>query len=241
MIFFDIDGTLIDHASASAIASLCFYDRFHDYIPHPRGQFPQIWENILTRHFNRFCRGELSLTGQRHARMREVFGNKALTDEECGARYRVFVKEYELRTQPYADVEGCLEQLGGVRLRIISNGERDQQIGKLERSGLLKYFAVLVFPQDVGLGKLPLIFYEACSRAGLNARECIYVGDDLIADVNASQSVGMRAVWLDRYGVQGTPNSVSRITTLHQLKPSLRGGSLMHVRTGHGSQRRRTQ
>jgi FMN phosphatase YigB (HAD superfamily) len=44
MIFFDIDGTLIDHARASAAASLCFYDYFSGGMPCDRQEFPVIWE-----------------------------------------------------------------------------------------------------------------------------------------------------------------------------------------------------
>jgi len=44
MIFFDIDGTLIDHASASAAASLSLFDYFAGEIPFVREEFPNVWE-----------------------------------------------------------------------------------------------------------------------------------------------------------------------------------------------------
>ena len=69
MIFFDIDGTLIDHASASAAASLSFFDKFHEGIPFSREQFPAAWEDILNKHFKRWFRGEVSLWEQRRARI----------------------------------------------------------------------------------------------------------------------------------------------------------------------------
>jgi beta-phosphoglucomutase-like phosphatase (HAD superfamily) len=43
MIFFDIDGTLIDHASASAQASLIFFDQFPGAIPFARSEYPAAW------------------------------------------------------------------------------------------------------------------------------------------------------------------------------------------------------
>jgi len=89
VIFFDIDGTLIDHASASAAASLSFYDHFAGGIDCERRDFPTIWESILMTHFLRFTRGEISLWDQRRARMREVFGDPGLTDAKCDSRYRV--------------------------------------------------------------------------------------------------------------------------------------------------------
>ena len=218
MIFFDIDGTLIDHSSASAAASLRFFDHFCGAIPFERDQFPAAWEEILNKHFNRFCRGELSVWEQRRARMREIFSAPDLTDEEADSRYRTFIGEYESLTRAYEDAAPCLERLAGNQLGVISNGTRDQQIGKLKRAGLLEYFSVLVFSEDVGLGKPDRsIFLEACRQAAKNPGECVHIGDDLVADVGASHGLGMRAVWLDRLGVAACPVPAQRVTSLHEL------------------------
>jgi putative hydrolase of the HAD superfamily len=228
MIFFDIDGTLIDHISASAAASLRLYDHFAGAIPFGRKQFPLVWEEILTKHFDRFCRGELSVWGQRRARMRDVFAAPELTDEEADARYRVFIREYELLTCAFDDAAPCLEGLGREPLGIISNGVREQQIGKLERAGLMKYFSVQVFSDDTGLGKpAPRIFIEACHRAEAIPAECVYVGDSLEGDVVPARAIGMQAVWLDRAGTQNYPAGVRRITTLRDL-PAILGTATVH-------------
>src|SRR5262249_2274459 len=143
MIFFDIDGTLIDHASASAAASLSFYDHFCGRILFSREDFPAEYEKILNKHFDRFCRGEISIWEQRRERMRDVFGAPELSDSEAHERYGVFIREYEPQTRAFEDAEPCLAKLEGELLGIISNGAREQQIGKLQRAGLLKYFSVM--------------------------------------------------------------------------------------------------
>ena len=218
MIFFDIDGTVIDHASASAAASLVFFDHFSGAIPYKREQFPAAWEEILNKHFNRFSRGEISLWEQRRARMRDVFGAPEMSDDEADSRYRAFIGEYESLTRAYDDVLPCLHALAGERLGIISNGARDQQIGKLKRAGLFRYFSVLVFSEDVGLGKPHhSIFIEACNQAGEDPARCIHVGDDLAADVRGSQALGIKAVWLDRHAMFEYPIHALRITGLSEL------------------------
>jgi putative hydrolase of the HAD superfamily len=222
MIFFDIDGTLIDHATASATASLHFHDRYRAQIPFPREQFPEVWERILMKHFERFCRGELSVWGQRRERMREVFGDSRLPDVECDRRYRDFVAEYEPATRAYADVNPALKQLREQRLGIISNGIRDQQIGKLERAGLLPFFSVMVFSEDAGLGKpAPQIFREACLRAGDAPADCIYIGDHLQTDIIASRGFGMRAIWVDRSASGTRFEDVPAIASLRDLQSAL--------------------
>jgi len=213
MIFFDLDGTLIDHESASARASLSFYDHFRGAIPFTRAEFPIVWEEILNKHFNRFCRGELSLWGQRRARMREVFGNKDLTDAEADARYQVFMCDYEARTTAFDDAAPCLVKLKAIRLGIISNGAREQQIGKLDRAGFLDYFSVLVFSEDLGLGKpAAKIFLEACRLAGEEPKKCVHIGDSVAADVIPSRALGMYGVYLDRR--REALVDLPRITTL---------------------------
>lgn len=216
MIFFDIDGTLIDHASASAAASLRLYDLFPGEIPFSREQFPLTWEETLEKHFNRFCRGEISLWEQRRARMREVFAAPDMSDAEADSRYQAFVREYETLTRPYADAAECLESVASRPLGIISNGAKQQQIGKLQRAGLLKYFAVMVYSEDVGLGKpSPSIFLEACRRAGEEPQQCVHIGDNIDADVVPSRALGMHGIHLSRPGSSPMPPPV--ISTLRDL------------------------
>ena len=215
MIFFDIDGTLIDHESASAEASWSFYDHFRGAISFARVKFPVIWEEILNKHFNRFCRGEISLWEQRRARMREVF-EQDLSDRDADARYQVFMREYEARTSAFEDAAPCLAKLNGTRLGIISNGAREQQIGKLQRAGLLEHFSVLLFSEDVGLGKpAPSIFLEACRLAGEEPKSCAHVGDNVEADVIPSRALGMCGICLDRRGTSTITSPV--IATLSEL------------------------
>jgi putative hydrolase of the HAD superfamily len=221
MIFFDIDGTLIDHASASAGASLKFYELFPGAIPFPREQFPQIWEDILDKYFNRFCRGEISLWEQRRARIREVFAAPKMPDEEADSRYYAFVREYEKLTAAYADARPCLDALSDQPLGIISNGAREQQIGKLERAGLLKYFSVMVYSEDVGFGKpSSSIFLEACRRAGDPPEKCIHIGDNVEADVVASRALGMRGIHLSRNGTTPFPPAITTLSDLSALLDS---------------------
>lgn len=222
MIFFDIDGTLIDHLSASAAASLALYDQYPGQVPFAREEFPAAWEAIMDVHFNRFTRGEISLWDQRRARIRDSFGAPELTDAETDERYFVFIREYENLTRAYDDAAPCLEKLAGHQLGIISNGAGDQQLGKLRRAGILEYFTVTAFPEDTGFGKPhPSIFQEACRRAGEDPRDCIHIGDDLINDIHASNAMGIRPIWIDRAGSATSGVPARRIKSLLELVTAL--------------------
>lgn len=72
--------------------------------------------------------------------MREVFAAPEMNDQETDECYRVFIRDYETLTRAFDDAEPCLQSLAGERTGIISNGAREQQIGKLQRVGLLHFF-----------------------------------------------------------------------------------------------------
>jgi putative hydrolase of the HAD superfamily len=220
MIFFDIDGTLIDHASASAAARLSFFDHFHGAVPFTREEFPTRYEEILNKHFDRFWRGEISIWQQRRERVREIFAAPGMSDAEADSRYQVFIRDYESRTRAFEDAAPCLHRLAGKSLGVISNGAREQQIGKLRRAGLLGHFSVTVFSEDVGLGKpAQSIFLEACRRAGQRPQNCSHIGDNVDADVIPSRALGMRGICLDRSGTLAVESPV--ITALTELEKAL--------------------
>jgi putative hydrolase of the HAD superfamily len=118
-------------------------------------------------------------------------------------------------------VQPCLDALSDHALGIVSNGSARQQRMKLEQTGILSRFAVVVGSEDVGEGKpSPAIFLAACRQLGRRPEECVYVGDRLAADARASAAVGMRGIWLDR-GRSGTPCGVEVIHSLADLPAKL--------------------
>jgi putative hydrolase of the HAD superfamily len=85
----------------------------------------------------------------------------------------------------------------GLKLGLVSNAidpgallHRD-----LERMGVAERLDVAVFSSEVGLRKPhPRIFEHALGRLGVAARDALFVGDDLLADVGGAAGVGMRTV-----------------------------------------------
>jgi putative hydrolase of the HAD superfamily len=152
--------------------------------------------------------------------MREVFAAPDMPGDEADARYRVFVREYEAQVQAYGDAADCLRALAAKPLGIISNGARDQQIGKLERAGFLECFSVMVYAEDIGLGKpAAAIFLEACRKAGRRPEACVYIGDNVETDVLPSRALGMRGIHLSRSpaGPRVAPPAISTLRDLPSL------------------------
>jgi HAD superfamily hydrolase (TIGR01509 family) len=96
---------------------------------------------------------------------------------------------------PYADVLPGLARLQG-RLLVgsISNGNAD-----LQAIGLSHHFRVSVAAHEFGVAKPDAaIFLEACRLLDVAPADAVYVGDDVLLDVQGAQRAGLRAVWMNR-------------------------------------------
>jgi putative hydrolase of the HAD superfamily len=98
---------------------------------------------------------------------------------------------------PYADVlPGLLRLKGRVLVGSISNGNAD-----LQAIGLSHHFKVSVAAHQLGCAKPDAaIFHAACRELGVAPQDAVYVGDDVLLDVQGAQRAGLRAVWMNRTG-----------------------------------------
>jgi putative hydrolase of the HAD superfamily len=127
--------------------------------------------------------------------------------------------------QRFSDTLRCLEELKrrGRMLGVITNGRSEaltRQI--LERTGLLRYFQVVVAAGTEGISKPhPGIFARALERLKVSAREALYVGDLPNVDARAARDAGLFAVWLNRDGT-GFGDDPPEITSLAELPGLIR-------------------
>jgi FMN hydrolase / 5-amino-6-(5-phospho-D-ribitylamino)uracil phosphatase len=98
---------------------------------------------------------------------------------------------------PYDDVvPGLLRLKGRVRLGAITNGNAD-----LQTIGLAHHFQAAVSAPQLGVAKPePAIFLAGCRALDVAPWDAVYVGDDVLLDVQGAQKVGMRGVWMNRNG-----------------------------------------
>jgi HAD superfamily hydrolase (TIGR01549 family) len=98
---------------------------------------------------------------------------------------------------PYDDVlPGLLRLQGQVLVGSISNGNAD-----LRTIGLSHHFKVSVAAHELGVAKPDAaIFLAACKELGVAPEDAVYVGDDVLLDVQGAQRAGLRAVWMNRTG-----------------------------------------
>ncbi len=85
------------------------------------------------------------------------------------------------------------------RLGVVTNGLTRIQHGRLRVSRLRPFFDTVVTSQACGVAKPdPRILAIALEKLGVEAREAVYVGDDLAVDHVAARAAGLAFVWVDR-------------------------------------------
>jgi len=68
---------------------------------------------------------------------------------------------------------------------------------ELEDLGIRKYFKHCVYSSDIGYKKTANEFYQACLEiAGLEAKDCVMIGDNLSEDVSMAHQNGIHTIWI---------------------------------------------
>jgi putative hydrolase of the HAD superfamily len=205
-VLFDLDDTLLDHTGAATRAIEGLYAHHGARTGLALPAFRKRWLELTELAMDKFASGQLSPRGQRHFRVRAMFG-KDTNEEDVEQVFAAYLAVYQQSLVLFDDVLPCLAQLGDVRLGIVSNGSASVQHDKLRRTGILDRFEVVATPSPGSLGKpAPDLFLEAAQALAVLPSECIMVGDHLERDARAAMSCGMQGVWLERSGERDVPD-----------------------------------
>lgn len=90
----------------------------------------------------------------------------------------------------------CALREEGARMGIITNGQTDRQIKKIDVLGIGDFFDVIVISEAEGLKKPhPEIFHRAVDRCKASLFDTVFIGDHPIADIDGSRDAGLAAIW----------------------------------------------
>ena len=132
-----------------------------------------------------------------------------------------FRENYGRSVETFPDTLATLSSLRskGYVLGIITNGTARVQQAKIDGTGLQAFMSAVLISETEGIKKPHLeIFQRALQRLGVAPHEAIFVGDNLVADVQGAKSAGMKAVWYaDQPGAACT-EADGVITTLGELE-----------------------
>lgn len=139
--------------------------------------------------------------------------------EELAAR---FMRERGTCHIVFPEVEEVLKALQErYQLALLTNGAADMQRAKIAGSRLEPYFKTIVISGEVGIGKPdPQIFRLALAPLAAQPAQAVMVGDSLFRDIRGAQQTEIKAIWINRCGINEPEAMIipdAQITSLTQL------------------------
>jgi FMN phosphatase YigB (HAD superfamily) len=200
-IFFDLDGTLWDHAHASLRALRRTCEEFGV----PADAFIPLFEEINERAWKALEEGRTTRDRMRVERHQEALGRidtnlaSSIPVETFSRRYLEIYLEHPNRHW----IDGAREVLeaaacAGWRVALLTNGFADTQARKIEAAGEAGCVEFIWGPEEAGCLKPRRSFYTtALRRAGCRSGQVLMIGDSLKADVLAPRDLGIDAWWFN--------------------------------------------
>jgi len=119
-----------------------------------------------------------------------------VTADQKAALWR-FYRGFAAGGQPHPDVLPTLTALRqqGYLIGIVTNGNTTPQSCKMDYSGLRPYVDLIVLAgEEVAQKPDPRIFRLAAARLGVACRQCVFVGDHPIYDLQAARHAGFAVI-----------------------------------------------
>ncbi len=190
-VFLDLDDTLFDFHKAEALALAGMLDEIG---VSPTEERLARYSEINKLQWQRLERGEVTREEVLVERFRIFFSEFGIV---CDAREARRIYEHRLGIGHYF-IDGAEELLralyGKYDLYLASNGTASVQRGRIESSGIEKYFKEIFVSQNVGHNKPSKEFFDYCfSRIdGFKKDEAIIVGDSLSSDILGGINAGIK-------------------------------------------------
>lgn len=221
-LFFDLDRTLWDFDKNSEIAlnklfvELNLHQTIQDF-----SSFHELYKTHNSRLWKLYGSGKLKKEELRNERFRVTLEQFEINDP-------VLIQQMsdgyvEISPQQTALFPHTIETLNGLQkegfnMHIITNGFKEVQHIKLQKSGLENFFDVIVCSEDVGKNKpSPDIFHHSMQRAQAKPGESAMIGDDYEVDVMGALSVGMKGILFDPHNEHTHFEDNYRIRQLDEL------------------------
>ena len=224
LVLLDLDGTLVDHDAAEHAALTGWIAAAGLPTTVDGRSTERLWHDLSEAAFVDYRTGRLSFLEQRRRRISEFLGAVGrpvveTTDAALDREFAQYLHRYEAAWQPYPDAAPALAEVGKhARVAVLSNGDHDQQVDKMRRTGLLDLVETVITSSDLGVAKPdPRAFLASAQQLDCDPARVLYCGDRLDVDARAASAAGMVGIWLDRTR-RGEPDpGVAVISSLAEL------------------------
>jgi len=198
-IFFDLDHTLWDFDKNSDLTFFKILNK--NNISIDITNFLNFYHPINKKYWDMYRINKVSKADLRYNRLSETFKklNYKINDEVISQLAIDYIEHLSDFNHLIPDTLNVLDFLKSkYKMHIITNGFKEVQKRKLEKSNLIHYFETVTISEDVGEKKPhKLIFNHALKVANANVENSIMIGDNFNADILGALGVGMKAIYYD--------------------------------------------
>lgn len=208
----DFDNTLQDLDSAFEVAvKTIWLPLASRYERDPGDLKPALYEcwPLLWQEFIAGTRAAVTLYPEWFHRAFQVLA-LPLSNSEVDEVVRQYDVVFENALYLYSDVIPTLNRLAGWAeppgLAILTNGPSERQRHRIKARGLERVIPVWCISEEIGASKpQPEFFWDALRTLDVGPVDAVMIGDDLDTDIIGAKAVGMKAIWLNRHGLE-SPN-----------------------------------
>ncbi len=215
-ILFDLDDTIL---SFGTLADAAWRKVVGQYIP----QLPGVTADVLLAAVlerrdwywsdpERHRRGRLGLEDAYGDIVRHAFELLGIATPGLASQ---LANDYGVeRSRDIRPLPGAVDTLRivkerGVKLALITNGDKETQRGKINDHDLANFFDCIVIEGEFGIGKPnDEVYIHAMETLGVGPHETWMVGDNFEWEVVAPKRLGLTAIWVDSLA-EGLPYAPS--------------------------------
>ncbi len=217
-ILFDADDTLFHFDAFSGLQRL-----FQQYQVHFTAEDYDIYQSVNKPLWVEYQKGAISAIQLQHQRFQGWADKLNVTPLDLNKGFLSAMAELCLPLNGAVNLLNALK--GRVKMGIITNGFTALQQKRLEHTGFLEYFDLLVISEEVGYAKPhPAIFDFALTQMGNPARKRVMmVGDNPDSDILGGINAGLVTCWLnaDNRALPTGINPDWQVSTLGELQDIL--------------------
>ena len=198
-IFFDLDHTLWDFDKNSDLTFFKILQK--NNIKIDVNKFLIEYHPINRKYWDMYRENRVSKSDLRFFRLSDTFNklNYKVDDDIINKLAIDYIEHLSDFNNLIPDTFLVLEELKlKYNMHIITNGFKEVQRRKLEKSKLIHYFKTVTISEDVGVKKPDkLIFEHAIFSAKAKIENSIMIGDNYHADILGASALGMRAIYFN--------------------------------------------
>jgi putative hydrolase of the HAD superfamily len=224
-IYFDLDRTLWDYEknAGEALEDVYNLHGLERIIP----GLPEFVENYKRNNellWIAYRMGNIKKTELRVTRFYNTLKQFGIKNRDLAAKLdKDYIARSPWKTNLFPGTRETLQYLSGkYSLYILTNGFAEVQYIKMNESGLAPYFLKMFTSDEAGYQKPHAgIFEHAVKSVNAKKKECLMVGDDLVADIQGAQGFGMDQVFFNPNGTAHGKNPTYEIKQLEELRDIL--------------------